>query len=94
MSVVSANVFAAIDLQRVTGIDPDLRELVPYEIACRHRCLPLYVLDNETLVVAVEDPTNDIAFDDIHWWTGWTSQPVVAERDTLTRSIAAFYGAN
>jgi len=52
-----------------------LRNLIPEHLLVRHRCLPLQVTDNQ-LVVALPEPHDRVAIDDLGLVTGLDVQPV------------------
>ncbi|MGH7415538.1 MAG: hypothetical protein ACREKJ_15180, partial [Candidatus Rokuibacteriota bacterium] len=57
--------------------DPDVLKLVPEQIAKKHSVLPIKRMGN-TLTLAMADPTNVFALDDVGFMTGLQIQPVVA----------------
>ncbi|MFW6258492.1 MAG: ATPase, T2SS/T4P/T4SS family, partial [Halochromatium sp.] len=71
---------AAVDLLRVP-ID-----LIDQRLVQRHRALPLLRRGNR-LFVAVSDPTNDQALDDIRFNTGLSLSAVLVEDDKLATAI-------
>ena len=58
-------------------IDPVIAKLVPEHIAKRHMLIPINKVGNK-LTVAMVDPLNIIAIDDIQLMTGLMVKPVVA----------------
>ena len=73
-------------------IDPSLTKLVPQETAVRYQVVPLSRVGS-TLTIAMVDPTNIFAMDDIKFMTGLNVEPVVASETAVTEAISKFYGA-
>ncbi|MEO3935334.1 ATPase, T2SS/T4P/T4SS family [Dermatophilaceae bacterium Soc4.6] len=67
-------------------LDPKAMDRVPLAIARRHRMLAV-AIDGDVIVVAVADPGNVLALDDIRSATGLTVKPVVASAEELTRLL-------
>ncbi len=61
-------------------------DLVDARLIQKHHALPLFRRGNR-LFVAVSDPTNDRALDEIRFNTGLAASAVLAEEDKLTRAI-------
>ena len=73
----------AIDL---VEIDPEIIKLVGNNLIKKHSALPIFQRGNH-LTVAVSDPTNIQAIDEIKFATGHTAQAVVVEADKLSKRI-------
>ena len=73
----------AIDL---VEIDPEIIKLVGNDLIKKHSALPIFQRGNH-LTVAVSDPTNIQALDEIKFATGLTAQAVVVEADKLSKRI-------
>ena len=58
-------------------IDPAVVKLIPFETAKRYQILPLSRV-GASLTIAMVDPTNVFAMDDIKFMTGFNIEPVVA----------------
>ena len=68
---------------------------VPAELAERHRLLPLSVDEQSpTLVVAMANPGDADAIDELQVCTGFTVDVVVASEAQLKRAINRYYFAN
>ena len=68
---------------------------VPPELAERHRLLPLNIdEESPTLVVAMANPGDADAIDEIQLRTGFTVDVVVADETQLRRCINRYYFAN
>ncbi|MFZ5861708.1 MAG: GspE/PulE family protein [Nitrospirota bacterium] len=72
-------------------IDPDVIKRVPELLARRHQAIPLYK-KGTTLTLAMVDPLNVVAIDDIARATGLEIQPVVATEQDVMRAIERQYG--
>ena len=70
-------------------IDPAVLSLIPQEVVQKHSVLPLSRV-GATLTLAMVDPTNVFAMDDVKFMTGLNVEPVVvAEGNRRSRSITA-----
>src|SRR5262245_18430213 len=74
-------------------VDPASVSLVPQETAERYMVLPLSRVGS-TLSLAMVDPTNVFAIDDIKFMTGLSVEPVVVSETTLTHAVAHYYGTS
>jgi type IV pilus assembly protein PilB len=78
-----------VDLNRY-AIDPAAVQLVPQALAERHLVLPIR-RDRQRLVVAMADPLDYYAIDDLHLATGLQIEPVIASKDDLRLYIERYY---
>jgi len=81
----------AINLQYFE-IDPSVVKLIPVETAKRYQVLPLSRV-GASLTIAMVDPTNVFAMDDIKFMTGFNIEPVVASEPALAEAIDKAYGS-
>src|SRR5712691_4859425 len=72
-------------------IDPTIVKLVPTETARKYQMIPLSRAGS-TLTIAMTDPTNVFAMDDIKFMTGFNVEPVVASETAIAEAISKFYG--
>ncbi len=79
---------AFVDLGAI-DIDAAATTMLPIEMARRHSCLPIKMQDDE-LVVAMSDPANIFAIDDLRIVTGFDIRPVVAAESDLLQAIDRF----
>ena len=79
----------AIDLARVE-VDPAFIEIISAETARKHRVLPLFV--SRVFTVAMADPSNQLAIDEIEALTGFLVQPVKASESALEDALDQYYG--
>jgi type IV pilus assembly protein PilB len=80
----------AVDLSRIEDIDRRVINLVPSEIATRHLVLPLRRV-GRTLTVAMADPTNLDAINELRFSTGFEIEPVVAGEYSLRKAVEKYY---
>ena len=71
-------------------IDPTIVKLVPTETARKYQIIPLS-RSGSTLTIAMTDPTNVFAMDDIKFMTGYNVEPVVASEVAITDAIEKYY---
>src|SRR5216110_2219672 len=71
-------------------IDPAVVKLVPAETAQKYQIVPLS-RSGATLTIAMTDPTNVFAMDDIKFMTGYNVEPVVASETAVTDAINRYY---
>jgi type IV pilus assembly protein PilB len=69
---------------------PDLAaaNLIPAQAARRLEAVPIGHADDGSLMVAIADPSNVLALDDLKLMTGHEVQPVVASRDDIAGVVA------
>lgn len=87
-AIASAMGLEVIDLLGYE-LDPNAAANLSSEMARRHRVLPVRVDDGE-LIVAMSDPANLIAIDDLRIVTGYEIRPVVAAESELAQAIERF----
>ncbi len=78
----------------VVEIDGEAAVLLPEKLARRYQALPVKFLDEMRVLVAVVDPTNVIAHDDLRLALGLNTRLAVVERDQLERAISRIYQAS
>ncbi|MBI5516535.1 MAG: type IV-A pilus assembly ATPase PilB [Deltaproteobacteria bacterium] len=75
----------AMDLNAVE-LDPELGRVVTREVCEKHRIIPISRAGS-SLIVAMSDPTNLHAFDDIKFLTGYNVEPVVASETAISAAL-------
>ena len=80
----------SIELERFE-IDPAVIKLVPAETAQKYQIVPLS-RSGPTLTIAITDPTNVFALDDIKFMTGYNVEPVVASESAVMAALEKYYG--
>ncbi len=81
----------AIDLEEYE-IDADIIKLVGRDVCEKHKILPVS-RSGSSLIVAMADPTNLHAIDDIKFLTGYNVEPVVASETAIQNAIERYYNA-
>ncbi len=72
-------------------IDESVLRLIPQEVAQKYSVLPLSRV-GATLTLAMVDPTNVFAMDDIKFMTGLNVEPVVVAEASIQHAISRYYG--
>ena len=72
-------------------IEQKVINMIPQRLAEQHTVIPLRVEGNK-LVVAMADPLDYFAIDELRMSTGFRIEPVLASRDEMKRGIKRFYG--
>ena len=73
-------------------IDAEILKLVPKEPCERHKVIPVSRTGN-ALIVAMADPTNLNAIDDLKFLTGYNIEPVIASETAIHGAIEKYYNA-
>jgi type IV pilus assembly protein PilB len=73
-------------------VDPAIIKIIPAETARKYQVLPLS-RSGAVLTIAMADPTNVFAMDDIKFMTGYNVEPVVASEGAIEDSIERYYGS-
>jgi type IV pilus assembly protein PilB len=73
-------------------VDPGITKLIPMETALKFQVLPLSRVGS-SLTLAMADPTNVFAMDDIKFMTGFNIEPVVASERDIAEAIRKNYGS-
>ena len=71
-------------------IDNEVVALVPKEVAQRHRVVPVNRAGS-SLIIAIADPANILALDDLKFVTGYNIEVVVASEQSITQAIERYY---
>ena len=71
-------------------IDPAVIKLIPADTAQKYQIVPLSRA-GATLTIAMTDPTNVFAMDDIKFMTGYNVEPVVASETAVIEAIQRYY---
>ena len=71
-------------------IDPLVIKLIPGDTAQKYQIIPVS-RSGATLTIAMTDPTNVFAMDDIKFMTGYNVEPVVASEAAVVDSLAKYY---
>ena len=71
-------------------INDSIIKFVPYDVAYKYRIFPVSK-NGATLTLAMTDPSNVFAIDDIKFMTGYDVVPVVASETAIKEAIAKHY---
>ena len=71
-------------------IEPDVIALVTKDVATRHKVVPVNRAGN-SLIVAMADPSNILAIDDLKFVTGYNIEVVVAAEVGINQAITRYY---
>jgi type IV pilus assembly protein PilB len=71
-------------------IDLEIIKLVPKDVAEKHLVIPVNRA-GPSLIVAMCDPSNIYAVDDLKFLTGYTIEPVVASEPSIREAIEKYY---
>ena len=82
----------SIDLNEF-DIEPDIIKLIPKEVVLKHQVIPVN-RTGSTLIVAMADPSNIFAIDDIKFLTGYNVEVVVASEQAIEGSVEKYYTSN
>ncbi len=79
----------AVNLKEIE-IDPEVIKLLPKEMAKKYNVIPIN-RTGSTLIVAMSDPSNIFAIDDIKFHTGYNVEAVVAPEKEIIEAIQKYY---
>src|SRR5881398_3168291 len=82
----------SINLQHFE-IDAGVIKLIPGDVARKYNILPVNKT-GATITIAMADPTNVFAMDDIKFMTGYNVEPVVASELGIKAAIDTYYGTS
>ncbi|MCC2686632.1 MAG: type secretion system protein [Paenibacillaceae bacterium] len=72
-------------------IESKVINMIPQRLAEQHQVLPLRTEGNK-LILAMADPLDYFAIDEIRMATGFRIEPAIASKDELQRAIKRYYG--
>ncbi|MCL5005065.1 MAG: type IV-A pilus assembly ATPase PilB [Acidobacteria bacterium] len=73
-------------------VDSSVIKIIPMESALKYQVLPLSRVGS-SLTLAMADPTNVLAMDDIKFMTGFNIEPVVSTESSIAEAITKHYGS-
>jgi type IV pilus assembly protein PilB len=79
----------AINLADVE-VDPNLCKLIPSDVVQKYQIMPIN-RTGATITIAMVDPSNVFALDDVKFMTGYNVEPVVASEATIKSAISKYY---
>jgi type IV pilus assembly protein PilB len=71
-------------------VDPDVIRLIPEDMVQKYHLIPINRVGS-TLIVAVEDPSNMFAIDDIKFLTGYNVEMTIASPSAIKDAINKYY---
>ena len=71
-------------------IDPSIVKFIPYEVANKYQIFPVSK-NGASLTLAMADPSNMFAIDDIKFMTGYNVKPVAASESSIKETISRYY---
>jgi type IV pilus assembly protein PilB len=71
-------------------IDPEIIKLVPKEVSMKHQIIPVNRA-GASLIIAMSDPSNIFAIDDVKFLTGYNIETVVASEVAIREAIERYY---
>ena len=74
-------------------VDPTVLRLMPREVGERHVIFPVARQGN-TFIIAMADPENLFAIDDMKFLTGLDVEPVLAEKDKIIARLPELHGCS
>jgi len=81
-----------VDLDNI-NLDPDTVKLIPDNLAKRYNVIPIELVDNMRIRLAMADPSDILAIDDIRLVTGYDIDPVIATESSLKKVIGTQFGS-
>lgn len=81
--------FPPISLARFK-IEPEILKLIPRDMAKHYQIVPVGKMGH-TLTVAMADPLNIFAIDDVKALTGFEINPIIAEQKEILQTIEKYY---
>lgn len=81
-----------VDLDQF-DVFPDVIDLIPLEIAQKYRIMPIHRI-RSFLTVAMVDPADISAIEDVKFRTGLSVQPVIASESSIKNAINRYYGTS
>ena len=82
----------AVDLA-TTEIDPEIIKQIPQDVANKYQVIPIS-RTGSTLVIAMADPSNIFAIDDLKFLTGYNIDSVVASEVAIKDAIEKYYSSH
>ena len=71
-------------------VDPAIIKFIPYEVANKYQICPISK-NGASLKLAMTDPSNVFAIDDVKFMTGYEVEPIVASESAIKEVISTYY---
>ncbi len=72
-----------------TRVDPVVSDLISEKDARRYAAVPVTLVNDHTLLVAMADPSNIVAIDDLRILTGYDIEPAIATNDDIVTMLGS-----
>lgn len=72
-------------------IDPAITQIIPESMARRYQVIPFFK-DGDRLMVAMADPLDYFAIEELRMSTGYRIEAAISSKDELQRALARYYG--
>ncbi len=82
----------SVRLDDLGEISEEVLKCIPRDMAIKHTCIPIN-RSGMQLIVAMSDPTDMFALDDLKFLTGYNIEVVVAGEQSILAAIDKYYGA-
>lgn len=79
-----------VNINRI-DLDPGVVRLIPETLAHKYKVVPISK-DGRRLTLAMADPLNVLAIDEVRIATGFDIEPAIASENEIDTAIAAYYG--
>jgi type IV pilus assembly protein PilB len=70
--------------------DPEIVKFIPYDVAFKYMIFPVSK-NGATLTLAMTDPSNVFAIDDVKFMTGYDVRPMIASETAIKEAISKYY---
>ncbi len=78
-----------IDLKRIK-INPEIVKIIPIDIARHYQIIPISKIA-DTITLAMADPLNIFATDDVAALTGYKINPIISSNQDISQAIELYY---
>lgn len=78
-----------VELEKI-DINPDVAKSIPEALARKYTLIPIDIIQNK-IIVAMSNPLNLFATDDVRFATGYEVEPVIASGDDINRAVEKMY---
>ncbi len=73
------------------NLDPEVVKLIPEQLALKYKVIPVE-LDDDRITLAMADPLNVLAIDDVRIASGYDVEPAIASESDIDSAIATCFG--
>jgi hypothetical protein len=90
--IVARASMPATDLSVLGTVSGGVIALVPPDVAIEHRVVPVSLDADGDLIVAMSDPLDEAAYDEVQFFVGKTLLRTVAPASAIAWALRAYYG--